>query len=185
MSEGPPRIHGTSVHGVRAAAVRAFGEAGVRALRVSDAARRAIVDAIVLPGDWIPEALFIEVYEALFRERLESDEARLASFVGDAIGMGWGRVKRALVAMATPEILWRRAGSLWREEHTTGTLRATLAERQATITLEDHAYADSNVTRRVHAESMRYIISLSRVKNAKATHGLDGRRNLVVRVTWS
>jgi hypothetical protein len=50
--------------------------------------------------------------------------------------------------------------------------------------LQDHPYVTDALARRTFAEMIRYMLGLSRAKDVRETHGLDGANGLAVTVSW-
>ena len=80
----------------------------------------------------------------------------------------------------------RMSTELWRHDHTTGSLllvECDEANKRAVVELRDHPYAQTPHARDSIAEIYRYCLSISRVKDAAATHAIEQDR-LRVTLTW-
>jgi len=179
---------GIVLHAMRLAVLDVWGEAGIAqvASRVSADTRVQTVAASASPLAWVPERFLVEWHEAVWEGPADHDDAALCRVIHRRIDFGFGRVRKALLGLVGPEGVVRRAGELWKHDHTHGVFVVNIANdgRSVSGTLSDHVFCESPVARRALAETFRYIVQLSRgVKAARETHGLQGA-SLSIRVTW-
>jgi hypothetical protein len=96
-------------------------------------------------------------------------------------------VRRAFLSFATPVLLAQRAAELWRHDHTHGQLVLDPDESipgRRRVTLTEHPFVETPLSRTSFAEVMRYVLSLSRARNVRETHALSAGA-LVVDLTWN
>jgi hypothetical protein len=188
---GDPHARGSVIHGFRAAVVDLWGEQALDALasRLPLATRVATVDALVLPFEWVALEHVVAWHDAIWSGPCRGDESELARLVGRSIELGFGRFKAAFFSGVTPERLVSRAPELWRWQHTHGDLAAAVEGNSGTVVLRDHPYVDHANSRRVTAESYRYIVTMVGGRDVRAAWGdrtatTSRARELVVQLTW-
>ena len=183
---GVPCARGTLVAGALAAVEKLWGDAGLAELRehLGAEARQSLLDHIVMPVAWYPEAHFESCCDLVWSALARRDDEAFATFIHGSIDHLWSRVHRVLMGLTTPHILARRAPAMWRHDHTHGTLEVELREQEGTVRVRDYPYARSGAMARGQAESFRYILSHARVKTVRASHELDERGNFVVTLEW-
>jgi hypothetical protein len=180
-----PRVHRKNVIGFRAASEELWG--------------RGVYEQIVaaLPPDvqrataglrpmepWVPEGFIAAWAEAVWRGPARCDEAQMRRYVGASVAHGFGRVRRFFLQIMTPEAVVERAVALWREEHTTGVLRAELhGVAGARVQLSDHPYVETPVLRLALGEALRYIVGLTRARNVTEAHNARGNP-LIIDIKW-
>ncbi len=179
---------GIVLHAMRLAVLDVFGDAGLAevAPRVSADTCAQTVDASASPLAWVPERFLVEWHEAVWDGPARRDDAALCRVINRRLDFGFGRVRKALLGLVGPEGVTRRAGELWKHDHTHGVFAVTTGSdgKSAAGTLSEHVFCESPIARRALAETFRYIVHLSRgVKVARETHGLHGA-SLAIRVTW-
>ena len=184
-----PLCRGTFVHTCRDAAVKLWGPSSLESIarHLPDDVRRKTLDSIPISLEWHPESHVVAWNEAAWRGPCAEDEARFRAFIDCWTDLCFGRMRRALIAFLTPAGLFKRAPDLWRHDHTHGLLAATTrdgAARAMTITLTDHPYLATPVSRRAIAETFRHIVSRTRVRDVRETHTLQSTRALVVKISW-
>ena len=101
----------------------------------------------------------------------------------DPVGHGVGGA-RAVVRLASPRLMARRAPDIWHHDHTHGVMSVTLEEGRATLKVVDYPQRDSLIMRRGQAESLRYILTLARFGDVRASQGLDADGAFVVTLRW-
>ena len=75
------------------------------------------------------------------------------------------------MALASPWVIVRRAGALWRSEHSHGDLTsAPLGDNSARFELRASPYAEDDLAARAMSEAFRYILFRCRVKFATEEH---------------
>lgn len=180
---------GIVLHAMRLAVKDLWGEAGLKDVggRVSSDTRAQTVEVAASPLAWVPERFLVEWHEAVWNGPAKRDDDALRRTVDRRIHFGFGRVRKALLGLVGPVGVIRRAGELWRHDHTHGTLAVSGGGddgQVASATLSDHVYCEAPLARVAVAETFRYIVQLSRgVKKARETHVLQGGA-LLIRVTW-
>jgi hypothetical protein len=182
------RTKGIVLHAMRLAVRDLWGEAGLAdvAKRVSEDTRVQTVEVPVSPLAWVPERFLVEWHEATLLGPAKGDDEALCRTIDRRIDFGFGRVRKALLGLVGPEGVIRRAGELWKHDHTHGSLTVSVGHDGKSVsgTLSDHLFCQEPIARRALAETFRYIVHLSRgVKIARETHGLQGT-SLFIRVTW-
>jgi hypothetical protein len=175
------------VAGALGAVERLWGQAGLAELRraLDAEARRSLLDDIVLPVAWYPEAHLESCCEVVWATLAHRDDASFLAFVQASVDHLWSRVHRVLVGLTTPHVLARRAPAMWRHDHTHGTMDVELKEHEGTVRVHGYPYARTSVMARGHAESFRHILGHARVKTVRASHELDDRGTLVVALSWT
>lgn len=173
---------------MRRAVLDLWGEAGLAdiAARVSMDTRLQTVEAPASPLTWVPERFLTEWHEATWDGPARRDDAALCKTINRRLDLGFGRVRKALLSLLGPEEVIRRAGELWKHDHTHGTLVVHFekGKKIGSATLTDHVFCESPIARRALAETFRYIIQLSRgVKTSRSSHALQGR-SLAIRISW-
>ncbi len=191
-SSGEPHARGSVIHGFRAALVDLWGEEALASLaaRLPLETRVATIDDMVLPFEWVPLEHVIAWHDALWTGPCAVDEHALARLVGRSIELGFGRFKSAFFTNVTPDRLVARAPELWRWQHTHGELSAVVDGESGVVTLKDHPYVEEPTSRRITAESYRYIVTMAGGHDVRAAWGdrLTGpssrARELVVQLSW-
>ncbi|HVU02928.1 MAG TPA: hypothetical protein VHE30_14310, partial [Polyangiaceae bacterium] len=135
--------------------------------------------------DWIPLGDLIAWHVAVWDGPARRDEAVMIRHIHATVDLGFGRVKRLLLSLATPHTLAPRVVALWSDEYSTGRLETSeLEEKSIHLTLRDHAYVDVPLMRFVIAEVYRYVLSLTSAKNVTSVYAVrDGA--LVVILRWA
>lgn len=111
--------------------------------------------------------------------------ALLRTWTDRMIDHGFGRVRRLLLTIATPAGLVRRAGELWRDEHTDGRLIAySTSPKSAIATLHEHDFIGNPLMRQLVAETFRYSLELAGARGAQEAHHAHANGTLVVNLTW-
>jgi hypothetical protein len=186
LTSGEPTARRTIFAAFRHAAVDRFGEAGVRAIaeRMTPECRAACIDAVVLSADFLPEKYVLEWYQAAWEGPALRDRAAYDAFLDRMIDHGFGRVRKFLLGIATPELIARKSAELWRHDHTHGELtHRMLGGTTFVLCLRDHPYLSTPLARSSIAEIYRHCTSLCRVSNVRASHRLEGEV-LEVRIEW-
>lgn len=134
--------------------------------------------------EWIPLGDLIAWHEAVWNGRAQHDEKVMFEHAHRTVDHGFGRVKRAVIGLASAATLAPRVAALWKDEYSTGSLAATALEpRSTTLVLSDHPYVQHELMRMIIAEVFRYVLSRTRTKNVSATHLVNGNR-LLVALNW-
>ena len=173
--------------GALAAVKELWGEDGYRSLReqLPPDARRQLCDDIVLPVGWYPEAHFERCCDIVWRRLAREDPDAYVSFIHRSVASGWSIVHRALLRLATPQRLARRAPERWRHDHTHGELTVELREGSGTIRIRGYPYPRDSVMHDGQAEAMRYILSHARVRDIVAKRHADAGDDFWVTYEWT
>jgi hypothetical protein len=123
-----PYARGMLFVGARDAALQLWGQRGLDAVaaRLPPRARAATLERVVLATDWIPEAHMLEWYDAVWEGPAGASAQEFRRWVDARIDRGFGRVRTMLLKVATPSMMLQRGPSLWRHDHSTGTLTTAL-----------------------------------------------------------
>lgn len=172
---------------IRAAALDLWGDKGLLDItaRLPAETRRRSLDERMAPLAWVPERDVIAWYEALWSGPVEGREDVFLGFVRQMMNRGFGRTRRALLLIASPEALVTRAPQLWRIEHSHGDLSFVLARRGARLTLKNSLYATLPLLRLTTTEIYRYALSLSRARDVTAVRQGGEEGSLVIEVGWA
>jgi len=171
---GNPHARGSILHGFRAAVVDLWGQQGLDrvAERLPLAARVATIDGIVLPFEWVAVEHVIAWHDAIWTGPAGADERELARLVARSMELGFGRFRSAFFAGITPERLVERAQELWRYQHTHGQVHIVVEGTTGTVVLENHPYVGHPCSRRVTAESYRYLVTTTGARDVTAAWGV-------------
>jgi hypothetical protein len=133
---------------------------------------------------WYPTRYLLDCERAVFEGVAGRDEAAFRRYIARSTDLGFGRIRRTFLRFATPDLLARRASELWRHDHSAGQLTIEeRGERHARLALRGHPFVHTHLSRIAFAEALRHIMSLSRIRNVRATHELAGDA-LVVSLAW-
>lgn len=171
----------------RQAALDLWGDEGLLEIgaRMSEEARHHCIDSAVIDQEMLPERFVQQWYEAAWNGPARRNRAVYDRFLDGMMDRGFGRVQKALLAFATPAMVARKAGQLWRHDHSHGTLVATVVgEKQIYLRLSDHPYVETPLARSSIAEIYRYAMSLARAKRVLSKHWLEDPRTLTVQIRW-
>jgi hypothetical protein len=179
-------VHRKSLIGFRAACEQMWGPIGYEAIRAALPAEVSERTAGMRPlPDWIPLDDLIAWHEAVWNGPAKREEQIMTQHIHATVDQGFGRVKRFLLGMSTPQSLAPRVVSLWREEYSTGRLAATaIQERSVVLTLSDHPYVELPLMRYVIAEVFHYVVSLTHAEDVTVTYGVR-ETGLVVVLRWA
>jgi uncharacterized protein (TIGR02265 family) len=181
-----PHALGARVRDTREATRDLWGDAVVAAVLAAlpDAGDRALFAGASYPL-WVPERAFADWMQAVWDGPAARDAAQLARWVDRLTDRGFGTAKRALMSLASPWVILRRAGSLWRTEHSHGELAVTpLGRTEARFELRGHPFADSEVAAAAISEAYRYIVFRCRTRWATEDHAREPAGTLAVTVRW-
>jgi hypothetical protein len=179
---------GTVFHSIAAGARDVWGEDGLSELlaKLPDETRHATSGAAFTPLAWYPTRFVLDWDEAKMNGPARGNEEAFRKSVARGIDFGFGRVRRAFLSFATPILLAERAAALWRHDQTHGEISVDSSARdegRARLTLRDHPFIRTTVSRIAFSEVVRHILSLSRAKNVRETHAASAD-GLVVALTW-
>jgi hypothetical protein len=178
---------GTILHSNAESIREVWGDEGHRDVvsRLSAETREATTGPAFSALSWYPTRYLMEWDVAKMAGPCAGDEEAFRRSIRRATDLGFGRVRRAFLKVATPVLLAQRAAELWSHDHTHGTL--SLEPEQVPgrrrVTLEGHPFTTTQLGRVAMAEVLRYILSLSRARNVRETHGMHGEA-LVITLSW-
>jgi hypothetical protein len=166
------------------AAREIWGEQGVQdAAGRMPARERAEFFAEPLP-EWAPTRAMIAFNFALWEGPVRRDKPIYFSWLRRTTDLSFGRVKKLFLSMATPEKLITSAGSIWKGDHTSGTLDGMVHGKTGTLVLRHHPYTETPQARAAIAEMLRYAVELTRAKGATATCALIAPAALQIKIRW-
>lgn len=172
MTTRPPQASalGNRVVATRDATRDLFGEVGVEAVLAALAAdERAVF--VGAPPKWVLEQTYIAWTRAVYDGPAGRDAATLARWVDRVTDHGFGKARRMLLSLASPWVIVRRAGALWRGEHSHGDLTsAPLGDNSARFELRDSPYVADDLGATAMSEAFRYVLFRCRVKWATEKH---------------
>jgi hypothetical protein len=174
-----------SLIGFRAACEQMWGALGIAAIcrELPDDVRERTAGLLPLP-EWIPLGDLVAWHMAVWTELAKRDEPTMTRHARLTVDQGFGRVKRFVISMLSPEALAARVVQLWRDEYSTGQLETlSVSERSVQLALTDHAYVDIPLMRYIIAEVYRYVLSMTRANNVTSSHALRNGA-LVVTLRW-
>lgn len=178
------RVRGHTMLAFREAARELFGEQGLT--RIGSRLPTSMLTRIDQRSEWVPAEFVVAWAEAAWDCLLAHDEVALARYIDRMIDLGFGRVRRLLLAIATPQGVVRRATELWRGELTDGRLVSYgTSPTSARMVLHDHPFLESALLRAIVAEAFRYSLALAGAKDAVAHHEGELGGPLVVSLSWS
>jgi hypothetical protein len=174
------------MRGVKAAALELWGPSGLSdiARRIPEDARRAVIDAVVMPSAWVPEEHVIAVCRAVWEGPAAKEDGAFTKYMERVAFHAFGRFQKLLLAMATPSTLATRTPALWRREHTHGTLAVECGERGQIIRLTGGPYLETAFTRGALAETFRQVMDLTRVKITHSRYEMETRETLAIHQSW-
>jgi hypothetical protein len=105
-------------------------------------------------------------------------------FLHKTTDMSFGRVRKVLIGMASPEKILSMADELWKSDHTHGSWEAHVAQGRARLVLSGHPYADTPHGRTSLAEQIRYIVQRTRAREVTASHGPLGPGAMQITLRW-
>jgi hypothetical protein len=171
---------------LRTTALELWGANALRALgeRMPERARRETIKPSAIVPEWLPEAHLMTWYDVVWEGPCAGQEGEYLRFIDRTMDHSFGRVRKALLSIASPPMLAAKAADLWRYDHTHGTLEAEkTGARELRLTLRDSVQTSTDLSRRTNAELLRYACTLTRYKEARAAYSMHGDR-LVVRIQW-
>jgi hypothetical protein len=181
-----PLVDRKSLIGFRAACEQMWGPAGYASI-----CDRLPVDVRERTAGMRPLAKWNQVedliawHQAVWNGPVARDERQMIRHIHATVDMGFGRVKKFFLSMATPRTLAPRVAALWRDEYSTGRLEASFPEENVVhLTLSEHPFVEEPLMRFVIPEVFRYVLSMTRAKQVTATHGVRAS-SLVVVLRWA
>lgn len=182
-----PHARGTLVAGALSAVKDLWGEPGIAQLRehLPPEARRALCDEIVLPVAWYPETYFEACCDIVWRSLAGEEDPSFFAFVQRSIDSGWTIVHRAIMRLATPQRLARRAPDLWRHDHTHGELSVDFRETSGTVRITGYPYPRDSIMHHGQTEALRHILSHARVRDVRAKRYDEPGTDFVATFDWT
>lgn len=174
-----------SLIGFRAACEQMWGAAGIDTIskELAEDVRERTAGLRPLP-EWIPLDDLIAWHMAVWNGPAKRDEPTMTRHARLTVDQGFGRVKRMLISVLTPELLASRVVALWRDEYSTGQLETlSVAPQCIQLGLTDHAYVEIPLMRYIIAEVYRYVLSMTRVHEVTVAHAVRDA-TLVVTLRW-
>ncbi len=180
-----PHALGARVRETREATRDIFGDRAVLdVLSRLDPERRALFTDEPPPA-WVREADYIEYMTRLWEGPCNHDAAAFARWVDRLTDRGFGTAQRLLMSLASPWLIVRRAGALWRTEHSHGDLIVTpLGTSGGRFELRDHPFVNTALAASAIAEAFRHIVFRCRVRWATERHALSPDGALFVEIHW-
>lgn len=177
------RVRARAVNGLREATREVYGAAEVdRVLASLTDEQRA---SLQFEREWVPVSLMEAWVAALLEGPGAHDRAAFRRCVDRGLDLGFGRVKKTLLAIATPHGIVRRASELWRGEFTEGRVVAfSTSPTSASLTLHDHCTLASPLMREVVAETFRRALELAGARDAVERHSGEPGSPLPILVSW-
>ena len=181
-----PLTRGTVWLAFREGAARAWGEDGVREVeRLVPPEDRPAEGEPVEALAWVPTRWLVAWNQAAHDGPSRGEERAFHRYVAHTVDLSFGRVRRALLKIATPHLLAQRAADLWRHDHTTGTVTiARVGDHEIHGVLSDHPFTSTPVARGAITEALRHLLSLARAERVRAVHQVEGPGRLAIRFTW-
>ncbi|MGZ3421890.1 MAG: hypothetical protein ACXVEF_10020 [Polyangiales bacterium] len=178
-------VRGRILEGFKPAVRQIFGEdAVVRiAAHLPDAVRASTLDGPT--PNWVPEAHMIAFCTAVDEVLGGGDDEALRRWSASAIDHGFGVARRVLLTIATPSVIVRRSGELWRDEFTSGRLVAfSTQSNEALLTLHESPFTEAVRMRVVVAEAYRRTVELAGANDVAAAYDPESARTLAVTLCW-
>ena len=179
------QVRRRSLIGFRTACEQMWGAAGIDAIvrELPPEVRDRTAGLLPLP-EWIPLEDLIAWHQAVWNGPAKRDEATMMRHARLTVDQGFGRVKRFVISVLTPELLAGRVVALWRDEYSTGQLEArTVESRHVELALSQHAYVEIPLMRNIISEVYRYVLSMTRVQNVTVSHAVRDA-SLIVSLRW-
>ncbi|MEO8844287.1 MAG: hypothetical protein ABI591_10045 [Kofleriaceae bacterium] len=181
-----PSTIGGRVPDTREATRDLWGGEGVEAvMRMLDPAQRVLF-AGGATSDWVPETTYMAWTRGVWDGPAARDPDALARWVDRLTDRGFGTARRMIMSLASPWVIVRRAGALWRTEHSHGELTVVPHDKHsARFELRDHPFAGDDVAAHAVSEAFRYILFRCRVRTATEQHERTADGALFVELRWS
>lgn len=178
---------GTVFCGLREAALELWGADGLATLAACLPAdvKATTVDSFVVSVGWYPESYVMSWFIAAHERMSNRDDRQFFRFLDRMMDHGFGRIRRTLLRLASPNLVLAQATSLWRHDHSHGQLEATVGRGHAQLTLTNHVYTTDPVSRSAIAEIYRYGVAMTGVKQVISHHSLTEPECLQVTLRWA
>jgi len=182
-----PKARGTIFVGFKQAVEGLWGAAGLRSVAqlLPVDVRYDTVDTVLVNMEWLPETHVLAWYEALWSGPCERKRHHFVTVIDRMMDCGFGRVRKALLHLASPSMIFGKAPGLWRYDHSHGELTIDVDGQTARVRLEDHPYTANPLSCMATAEIYRYCVALSRGRDVTESHYNDPSGALIVRIRWS
>ena len=188
MSAAPldtPHALGARVRATVDATRDLWGEVGVEGVLARLAPEQRAPFTCASPPRWVPERTYMAWTTAIWDGPGARDGEALRRWVDRVTDRGFGTAKRMIMSLASPWVIVRRAGALWRTEHSHGDLAVTPQGGDAgRFELRHHPFAEDDVAADAIAEAFRYIVFRCRTRWASEAHERDASGALLVTVRW-
>jgi hypothetical protein len=187
ISGAEMEVRGTILAGFREATLHLFGDAGLErvASMASAEVREQTVERLASTIGWYPERYVLAWYEALWSGPCLKQREKFVAVLDRMMDCGFGRVRRSLLSFASPSLIFNRAPSLWRYDHSHGELTSECGAAMGRVKLANHPYTENPLACLAIAEIYRYCVALSRAKGATETHYREPSGELVVHIRWT
>jgi hypothetical protein len=183
-----PHVRRRYLTTMRDAAISMWGEAGLAdvAAALPEDARRATVTAPIITEEWLPSRYIVDWANAIWTTRAERQTRIFSEYVDRHTELGFGRVKRFLLSIATPDMVLAKVSTLWTDDNDAGELVVvSCGGGKATVELRNHMYNDAPLSRLVITELLRSILSRARTKGVRGRGALGANGALVMHFTWT
>ncbi len=179
-----PKLKKYYVTAARDSALWAWGPDGVEQIAsLMPERERAEIFAEVLPP-WVAERALIAMGIGIWTGPARQSRPEYFKFLHHTTDISFGRVRKVLMATATPEKILSMADELWKSDHTHGSWETHVAPNRARMLLVGHPYADTPHGRTSLAEQIRYIVELTRARDVTASHGLVSPGAMEITLRW-
>jgi hypothetical protein len=181
-----PLARGVVMGGLRQAAIDVWGDEGLKMIGAAlpTAVRASTFEQFVIPLSWYPETHVTAWFEAAYEHPAARREKDFCTYLDRMMDYGFGRIRKALLRLASPGLVLSQAPRLWRHDHSHGHVEVVMHDAAAELSLRDHVYAADPISRIALAEIYRYGVSLTGVPRVTATHEVDRSGALVVSLRW-
>lgn len=180
-----PKLKKYYATAAREAALWAWGQEGIDDIsgRMPEREREELFAEVLPP--WIPERTLIQMGYAMWDGPARHSRQDFYRFLHRTVDLSFGRVRKMLLGVATPEKIVSMADELWKSDHTHGSWEVHVAPRRARMVLTGHPYADTPHARTSLAEQIRYIVQLTRTENVTASYGLLSPGAMEITLRWA
>lgn len=179
-----PKLKSYYAVAARDAALWAWGQGGLDEIaRLMPERERGEIFAEVLPP-WIPERSLIAMGIGMWTGPAKRSRPDYFRFLHKTTDMSFGRVRKAILGVGSPEKVISMADELWKSDHTHGSWETHVAPNRARMVLFGHPYCDTPHGRTSLAEQIRYIVHLTRAREVTASHGLLKPGAMEITLRW-
>ncbi len=180
------KARGTIFVAFREAAMELWGEHGLQLLAsaLPDDVRAGTLDSVMTSAGLYPERYAVAWFNAAYAVMSRRIDREFYAFLDSMMDHGFGRVRRALLRLATPAFLLDQAANLWRHDHSHGTLVSETTRGLGTLVLSNHEYVWDVVARAAVAEIFRYGVQLTGAQQVTASHKITSPNVLTITLRW-